>query len=177
MPRFAGAIEAANVMREFGCDRRAVTADECVAIEPALAAARPLLVGGDFTREDESGDAMLFWRLAEMAEQAGVVFRFGCDVERLVKGRQGDERDASDERQGHRGINRRCLCRGLRQLFATPVKASGDRLPVPTRPGLFGDDSFVGSQCGTDGGDDGRWPQDRFLASRARTSCRRHGQI
>ena len=90
---FAGAIEAANVMREFGCDRRAVTADECVAIEPALAAARPLLVGGDFTREDESGDAMLFTqRLAEMAEQAGVVFRFGCDVERLVKGRQGIER-------------------------------------------------------------------------------------
>ncbi len=90
---FAGAIEAANVMREFGCDRRAVSADECVAIEPALAAARPLLVGGDFTKEDESGDAMLFTqRLADMSARAGVVFRFGCQVERLFKDKNGIER-------------------------------------------------------------------------------------
>ena len=102
---YAGALEAARVMREFGCDRRAVDADECVAIEPALKAARPLLVGGDFTKEDESGDAMLFTRrLAEKAAQAGVRFRFDCRVERLLKGRRGIEGVCASNGQGPEDI-------------------------------------------------------------------------
>ena len=102
---YAGALEAARVMREFGCDRRAVDADECVAIEPALKAARPLLVGGDFTKEDESGDAMLFTRrLAEKAAQAGVRFRFDCRVERLLKGRHGIEGVCASNGQGPEDI-------------------------------------------------------------------------
>ena len=102
---YAGALEAARVMREFGCDRRAVDADECVAIEPALKAARPLLVGGDFTKEDESGDAMLFTRrLAEKATQAGVRFRFDCRVERLLKGRHGIEGVCASNGQGPEDI-------------------------------------------------------------------------
>ena len=73
-------------MREYGCDRRAVDAEECVAIEPALEASRHLLVGGDFTKEDESGDAMVFTqRLAEMCQQNGVVFRYGTAVKKLIK--------------------------------------------------------------------------------------------
>ena len=68
-------------MRSYGCDRRAVDADECIHIEPALAAIRDRLVGGDFTAEDESGDAHLFTRqLAERCRQAGVRFRFGTTV-------------------------------------------------------------------------------------------------
>ncbi len=102
---YAGALEAARVMREFGCDRRAVDADECVAIEPALKAARPLLVGGDFTKEDESGDAMLFTRrLAEKAAQAGVRFRFDYRVERLLKGRHGIEGVCASNGQGPEDI-------------------------------------------------------------------------
>ena len=102
---YAGALEAARVMRKFGCDRRAVDADECVAIEPALKAARPLLVGGDFTKEDESGDAMLFTRrLAEKAAQAGVRFRFDCRVERLLKGRHGIEGVCASNGQGPEDI-------------------------------------------------------------------------
>ena len=90
---FAGAIEAAKVMREFGCDRRAVDADECVAIEPALQAVRPQLVGGDFTKEDESGDAFLFTqRLAEICIRNGVVFRYGVSVDQLQQGTQGVDR-------------------------------------------------------------------------------------
>ena len=102
---YAGALEAARVMRKFGCDRRAVDADECVAIEPALKAARPMLVGGDFTKEDESGDAMLFTRrLAEKAAQAGVRFRFDCRVERLLKGRHGIEGVCASNGQGPEDI-------------------------------------------------------------------------
>ena len=57
---FATAIAASRLMSEFGCERKVIGADECVDIEPALKAARPLLVGGDFTPADESGDARVF---------------------------------------------------------------------------------------------------------------------
>ena len=81
---FAAAIEAARVMRGFGCDRRTVDVDECIAIEPALRAARPLLVGGDYTAEDESGDACLFThRLAELCAARGVAFRYGQTIKSL----------------------------------------------------------------------------------------------
>ena len=83
---YAAAVGAAAIMREFGCERRTVSADECVAIEPALAAARPLLVGGDYTAADESGDAHLFTQqLAALSTARGVVFRYGVAIEKLVE--------------------------------------------------------------------------------------------
>jgi D-amino-acid dehydrogenase len=81
---YRAAIEAARIMREFGCERYPVDAERCVEIEPALAAARPLLVGGDYTAADESGDARVFTRnLAELCRARGVDFRFVTTVERL----------------------------------------------------------------------------------------------
>jgi len=81
---FAAATEAAKVMCDFGCDRRTISADECVTIEPALKAARPLLVGGDFTAADESGDAQCFTKnLAALCAARGVEFRYGVTVEKL----------------------------------------------------------------------------------------------
>jgi D-amino-acid dehydrogenase len=81
---FAGAIEAARLMCDFGCDRRTIGADECVAIEPALKAARPLLVGGDYTAADESGDARKFTHeLAALCAEQGVAFRYATSVEHL----------------------------------------------------------------------------------------------
>ena len=82
---FAGAVEAAKVLREFGCARQTIDADQCVAIEPALAAARPLLVGGDYTPADESGDAHRFTQaLAALCAARGVVFRYGAGIERIA---------------------------------------------------------------------------------------------
>jgi D-amino-acid dehydrogenase len=82
---FAGSIEAAKLMCDFGCERKTISADECVAIEPALQAARPLLVGGDYTAADESGDAQAFTRkLADLCAARGVNFRYGTSVERLI---------------------------------------------------------------------------------------------
>ena len=83
---FAAAVEASKVLREFGCDRKTVDADACVAIEPALTAARPQLVGGDYTSADESGDAQCFTRnLAALCAERGVRFRYGTTVNRLTK--------------------------------------------------------------------------------------------
>jgi D-amino-acid dehydrogenase len=84
---FAAAVEAARVMRGLGLDRDTVDVDKCLQIEPALADARHLLVGGDYTRSDESGDAHKFTRaLAEHARVAGVEFRFGVTVDRIANG-------------------------------------------------------------------------------------------
>ena len=71
-------------MREFGCERYPVDADKCVEIEPALRASRSILVGGDYTAADESGDALKFTQnLAELCRVQGVDFRFATAIERL----------------------------------------------------------------------------------------------
>src|SRR3546814_8109006 len=58
---------------------------EIVQLEPALAPVRRSIVGGDCTADDEGGDIYLFTKaLAEMAERAGVEFRFSTQVSRLV---------------------------------------------------------------------------------------------
>lgn len=81
---YAHALRAASILRAFGCDRRPVGVAECIEIEPALAGAREQLVGGDFTAEDESGDAHRFTReLGERCRQAGVSFRFGTTITNL----------------------------------------------------------------------------------------------
>ena len=81
---FEAAIEASRIMREFGCERYPVDADKCVEIEPALQASRPILVGGDYTAADESGDALKFTQnLADLCRVQGVDFRFATAIERL----------------------------------------------------------------------------------------------
>jgi len=77
--------KAAGVMRDFGVERRILTADEVIAIEPALARHRASIVGGDYTPEDESGDVHLFTAaLARQCETAGVEFRYSTSVTRLL---------------------------------------------------------------------------------------------
>jgi D-amino-acid dehydrogenase len=78
------AAMAAELMRDYGLDRRPVNAATCVQIEPALDDARHLIVGGHFTPSDESGDAHLFTqRLAELAQTRGVQFLMGTPIVRL----------------------------------------------------------------------------------------------
>ncbi len=82
---FDGSQRAADVMRDFGVDRRVVSADEVVAIEPALAAHRATIVGGDYTETDESGDAREFTlQLADRCERNGVQFQFSSRITRVI---------------------------------------------------------------------------------------------
>jgi len=76
---------ASGVMRDLGVERRVVSADEVIAIEPALAGQRANIVGGDYTPDDESGDVHAFTTgLAARAQAAGVQFMFDTRVTRLV---------------------------------------------------------------------------------------------
>ena len=81
---FDGTLGPAEQMRQLGCDRQVISAEEAVRIEPALAHIRPQLAGATFTAEDESGDANAFTReLAQLCAAAGVQFRMGCHVQAL----------------------------------------------------------------------------------------------
>jgi D-amino-acid dehydrogenase len=87
---FEAAMAPAELMRELGCDREVKTAEECVAIEPALARVKNRIAGATYTPTDESGDAHLFTqRLAALAASRGVTFRYGHTVMHLV--REGGE--------------------------------------------------------------------------------------
>ncbi len=82
---YEASLAPAALMRELGCDRRSVDADEAVRIEPALAALRDRIVGADYCAEDESGDAARFTEgLARAAEQRGARFVFDTQVTRLL---------------------------------------------------------------------------------------------
>ncbi|GKS86112.1 D-amino acid dehydrogenase [Acidovorax sp. SUPP1855] len=81
---FDAALAPAEQMRALGCERRVVSADEAMRLEPALAHIRPQLAGATYTAEDESGDANTFTReLARLAQAAGVQFRTGCHITAL----------------------------------------------------------------------------------------------
>lgn len=78
---FDAAVESARLMRKHGLDREVKTPDEAVAIEPALAHARPRIVGATYTSTDESGDAHKFTAaLARLAAEKGVQFLYGHDI-------------------------------------------------------------------------------------------------
>ncbi|MCC7059921.1 MAG: D-amino acid dehydrogenase [Burkholderiaceae bacterium] len=81
---FAAAHEPARLMREFGCERRILSADEAVAIEPALRHARVQLAGATYTETDESGDAHRFTvELAALCRAQGVRFLMNHHVTAL----------------------------------------------------------------------------------------------
>ncbi len=80
---------AVEVMRKHGVQRRLVTREELLQIEPAFRAYGDRIVGGTYTSTDESGDARLFTQqLAQRCAERGVQFLYGHDVVRLE--RNGD---------------------------------------------------------------------------------------
>ena len=97
---FDAAMEPTRQMRELGCDRRLVTPDEAVALEPALRHIRPRLAGATYTADDESGDANQFVReLAARCADQGVKFLMGHTVTALREaGGRLDHVEATDGR-------------------------------------------------------------------------------
>jgi len=129
---FDAAAAPAAQMRELGCDRRVVSADEAVAIEPALRHIRPQLAGATYTAEDESGDANRFAReLVQRCEDDGVRFLMSHTVTALrAAGGALDHVEATDAEgrfQRLRG-NAYVLAMGsLSPLYAKPL---GIALPI-----------------------------------------------
>jgi len=79
---FDNAAQSAALMARFGVDRKVVSREELLRIEPSLRHFGQRIVGGTFTASDESGDACAFTQaLAERCVQNGVHFLYGHRVE------------------------------------------------------------------------------------------------
>jgi D-amino-acid dehydrogenase len=98
LKEFDGAEGPAAQMRALGCDRRVISADEAVKLEPALRHIRPQLAGATYTAEDESGDANRFAReLVKRCEADGVQFLMNHTVTALrAAGGTVDHVEATD---------------------------------------------------------------------------------
>ena len=81
---FDAALAPAEQMRALGCERRVVSADEAVALEPTLRHIRAQLAGATYTAEDESGDANRFTcELVRLCRAQGVKFLMNHTVTAL----------------------------------------------------------------------------------------------
>ena len=81
---FEASLAPAALMRALGCNRRSLTPQQAIELEPALASVHDRIVGADFCAEDESGDAHLFTQqLAARCTDRGVQFLFGTTIDSL----------------------------------------------------------------------------------------------
>jgi D-amino-acid dehydrogenase len=132
---FDAAEAPAAQMRELGCDRRVISADEAVRLEPALAHIRPQLAGATYTAEDESGDANQFARgLVEQCKKMGVEFLMSHTITALPnKGGTGSEIDhveATDNEGRFQRIKGDAYVLAMGSLSPLYAKPLGINLPI-----------------------------------------------
>lgn len=83
---YEAALPLVDVMARLGCERRIISTADCIALEPALSAVAPQLIGGIFSPDDESGDAYKFtMELSQRCAALGVTFRYATEVKSLVE--------------------------------------------------------------------------------------------
>ncbi|QEI05959.1 D-amino acid dehydrogenase [Pigmentiphaga aceris] len=133
MHREAKSFDDARAQTDYqatlGCHQEVLNADQCVAIEPALADVRGEIAGGIFTRSEDSGDCrQLCESLVARLRTQGVVFRFGANVTRLIT--RGDQISAV-EVDGD-------LLEADAFVLATGVDAPRLTRPLGIRPLLYG---------------------------------------
>ena len=129
---FDGAEGPAAQMRELGCDRRVISADEAVALEPALRHIRPRLAGATYTAEDESGDANRFAReLVARCRADGVQFLMSHTVTALREaGGQIDHVEATDAEGRFQRVRADAYVLAMGSLSPLVAAPLGIRLPI-----------------------------------------------
>ena len=115
------------VLKADGVPFEVLDPDQCVVAEPGLAPNRAKIAGGLRLPGDETGDCFKFTnRLAEMAQAAGVTFRYGVSIDRLE--RDGDRIVAVHGSAGRLTADAFVLALGSHSpALARPL---GMRLPV-----------------------------------------------
>ena len=129
---FEGAEAPAAQMRALGCDRRVISADEAVRIEPALAHIRPRLAGATYTAEDESGDANQFAReLVARCEADGVRFLMSHTVTALREaGGSLDHVEATDTEGRFQRLRADAYVLAMGSLSPIYARPLGIELPI-----------------------------------------------
>lgn len=129
---FDNAEAPAAQMRALGCDRRVISADEAVRLEPALRHIRPQLAGATYTAEDESGDANRFAReLVARCRADGVTFLMSHTVTALREaGGRIDHVEATDAEGRFQQLRGDAYVLAMGSLSPLYAKALGIALPV-----------------------------------------------
>jgi D-amino-acid dehydrogenase len=129
---FDGAEGPAAQMRELGCDRRVISADDAVKLEPALRHIRPQLAGATYTAEDESGDANRFAReLVGRCRADGVQFLMSHTVTALREaGGSIDHVEATDSEGRFQRLRADAYVRAMGSLSPLYVQPLGISLPI-----------------------------------------------
>jgi D-amino-acid dehydrogenase len=129
---FDAAEAPAAQMRELGCERRVISADEAVRIEPALRHIRPQLAGATYTAEDESGDANRFAReLVSHCERSGVRFLMSHTVTALREaGGVIDHVEATDSEGRFQRLRADAYVLAMGSLSPLYAKPLGISLPI-----------------------------------------------
>ncbi|SCA54979.1 D-amino acid dehydrogenase small subunit [Candidatus Terasakiella magnetica] len=79
------AVHAAETMKKYGLNRQVLSPDQCVETENALGHVKNRLVGGIYSKDDESGDAHRFTKaIAQKAVDDGVEFHFDHQIIELI---------------------------------------------------------------------------------------------
>lgn len=129
---FDAAEGPAAQMRALGCERRVISADEAVRIEPALRHIRPALAGATYTAEDESGDANRFAReLVQRCVEDGVQFRMSHTVTALREaGGEIDHVEATDSEGRFQRIRGDAYVLAMGSLSPQLARPLGIDLPI-----------------------------------------------
>lgn len=83
--QLAAAESDVAILKRYGVPFEVLNPAGCVKVEPALAHVREKFVGALRLPGDETGDCFKFTqRLATLAEKAGVKFKYGVEIKRLI---------------------------------------------------------------------------------------------
>ena len=129
---FEAALAPTEQMRELGCERNIVSADEAVRLEPTLRHIRPQLAGATYTAEDESGDANRFAReLVKLCEANGVKFLMNHTITALREtGGQIDHVEATDSEGRFQRLYADAYVMAMGSFSPLLMKPLGINLPI-----------------------------------------------
>ena len=136
--QFASAAKDIKVLQDSGVPYELLTRDQLGNAEPALANVKDKLVGALRLPNDETGDCQLFTtRLAALAEQLGVTFRYNVSIDRLaVNGNSiagvhcGDELVKGDAYVVALGAHSTTLLKNLVDIPVYPMKGYSITVPI-----------------------------------------------
>ncbi|MCJ8530956.1 D-amino acid dehydrogenase [Citrobacter freundii] len=136
--QYENATRDIAVLEDAGVPYQLLEANRLAEVEPALAEVAHKLTGGLRLPNDETGDCQLFTqRLAQMAEQAGVKFRFNTPVDKLLSdGEQiygvqcGEEIIKADAYVMAFGSYSTAMLKGIVDIPVYPLKGYSLTIPV-----------------------------------------------
>ena len=141
--QYENATRDIAVLQDAGVPYQLLESSRLAEAEPALADVAHKLTGGLRLPNDETGDCQLFTRrLAEMARQAGVVFRFNTAVDKLlVEGDRicgvqcGDEIIKGDGYVMAFGSYSTAMMKGMVDIPVYPLKGYSLTIPIKEESG------------------------------------------